>query len=380
VDRQLRGRAGRQGDPGSSQFYVSLEDDLMRLFGSERISKVMDKLGYEDGEVIQHSMITKSIERAQKKVEENNFGIRKRLLEYDDVMNRQREVIYGKRKHALFGERLSLDIQNALFDLCDEIAHTFSPVKDYEGFELDLVKFFGIDSPISKEEFMKDSAVVVAEKLFEAVSEEYKKKEAEVVSMSLPILTNIYRDRGENINMIAIPFSDAKRGLNVLVHLKTVVENRGKDLWKNFEKSVSLAIIDEAWKDHLRLMDDLKQEVQTAHFEQKDPLVIYKIESFNLFKRLVSQVNGEIATFLFKAHLPSNDNASNQVKEGRVEETDMSKLQTNKEEIDAQGNPGDVPTHERKQEPVRSGPQIGRNEPCPCGSGKKFKQCHGKEA
>jgi preprotein translocase subunit SecA len=380
VDRQLRGRAGRQGDPGSSQFYVSLEDDLMRLFGSERISKVMDKLGYQEGEVIQHSMITKSIERAQKKVEENNFGIRKRLLEYDDVMNRQREVIYGKRKHALFGERLSLDIQNGLYDLCDEIVNNYAPVKDYEGFDLELVKYFGINSTIDKDRFLKGDVVNLTNELFDEVLETYEKKRESVKASTMPILRSIFKERGDMINLIAIPFSDNKKGLNILVPLKQIVETEGKDIWKYFEKSVSLAIIDEAWKDHLRMMDDLKHEVQTAHFEQKDPLVIYKIESFNLFKRLMSLVNGDIASFLFKAQLPSNDPNSNQVREGQQRQTDMSKLQTNKEEVDANGNPGDVPsTPERKPQPLRVGPQIGRNDPCPCGSGKKFKQCHGRE-
>ena len=380
VDRQLRGRAGRQGDPGSSQFYVSLEDDLMRLFGSERISKVMDRLGYKDGEVIQHSMVTKSIERAQKKVEENNFGIRKRLLEYDDVMNRQRGVIYGKRKHALFGERLSLDIQNSLYDLSEEIISKHLAIKDYESFELDVIKYFAFNTAIDKSSFDRGSLESLTESLFEEVMTHYKKKKDATISQAMPVLKNIHRDRGSVIQNIAIPFSEGKKGMNIVVSLHETVANEGKDLWRNFEKNVSLAFIDEAWKHHLRMMDDLKQEVQTAHFEQKDPLVIYKIESFNLFKNLLSQINGGIASFLFKGELPSQEQTQRDVKEAKILQTDLSKMQTNKAEVDEMGNAGDVPVHERKQTPVvRDEIKIGRNDPCPCGSGKKFKQCHGKE-
>jgi preprotein translocase subunit SecA len=380
VDRQLRGRAGRQGDPGSSQFYVSLEDDLMRLFGSERISKVMDRLGYKDGEVIQHSMVTKSIERAQKKVEENNFGIRKRLLEYDDVMNRQRGVIYGKRKHALFGERLSLDIQNSLYDLSEEIVSKHLAVKDYESFELEVIKYFAFSTSINKQSFDKDSMESLTETLFEEVMTQYKKKKDAVVAQAVPVLKNIHRERGSVIQNIAIPFSEGKKGMNIVVSLHETVTNEGKYLWKSFEKNVSLAFIDEAWKHHLRMMDDLKQEVQTAHFEQKDPLVIYKIESFNLFKNLLSQINGGIASFLFKGELPNQEQTQRDVKEAKILQTDLSKMQTNKADVDEMGNPGDVPVHERKQIPVvRDEIKIGRNDPCPCGSGKKFKQCHGKE-
>ncbi len=381
VDRQLRGRAGRQGDPGSSQFYVSLEDELMRLFGSERISKVMDSLGYKDGEVIQHSMITKSIERAQKKVEENNFGIRKRLLEYDDVMNKQREVIYGKRKHALFGERLALDIQNSFYDLCEEIVLNHLPVKDLEGFKLDVIKFFSFESSITEADFAKGNAGDLTQKLFDEVVEAYHAKKEAVQSQAFPILKSIHKERGEVIKTVAIPYTENKKGLNVLVPLHDIIESNGKDLWTYFERSVSLAYIDDAWKHHLRLMDDLKHEVQTAHFEQKDPLVIYKIESFNLFKGLMSHINQEIAAFLFKGQLPSEEQNPQQVREAQLPKSDVRNVQTNKAEVEANGNPGDVPMQEqRKPEPVRLGPQIGRNDPCPCGSGKKFKQCHGKDA
>lgn len=382
VDRQLRGRAGRQGDPGSSQFYISLEDDLMRLFGSERIAKVMDRLGYEDGEVIQHSMITKSIERAQKKVEENNFGIRKRLLEYDDVMNKQREVVYGKRKHALFGERLALDVQNSIYDLCEELADTYAPVKDFENFKLDVIKYFSLDTKIEESLFAKANVANITNELYDEVIAAYNAKQEATVAQALPVLRNIEKAQGSVIRNVAIPFSENKRGLNVLVPLQEVVASNGKNLWSYFERSVSLAFIDDAWKHHLRQMDDLKHEVQTAHFEQKDPLVIYKIESFNLFKSFISQINKEIAHFLFKGQLPS-DTQPSQVREAQRPQQNVRNVQTNQAEIDANGNPGDVPTHEQappKKQPLRVDVQIGRNDPCPCGSGKKYKQCHGKEA
>lgn len=381
VDRQLRGRAGRQGDPGSSQFYISLEDDLMRLFGSERIAKVMDRLGYEEGEVIQHSMITKSIERAQKKVEENNFGIRKRLLEYDDVMNKQRTVVYAKRKHALFGERLALDVQNSIFDLCEELVESYAPVKDLEGFKLEVIKHFSIDTKLDEALFAKAKVIDITNSLYEEVITHYLERQRLIVNQALPVLRNIEKAQGSVIRNVAIPFSEGKHGLNVVVPLQEMVSEEGKTLWSHFERAVSLAFIDDAWKHHLRQMDDLKHEVQTAHFEQKDPLVIYKIESFNLFKNFISQINKEIARFLFKGQLP--DNQPSQAREAQLPQSNVRNVQTNQTEIDANGNPGDVPVHEQQQqvkkEPLRVGVQIGRNDPCPCGSGKKFKQCHGKE-
>lgn len=381
VDRQLRGRAGRQGDPGSSQFYISLEDDLMRLFGSERIAKVMDRLGYEEGEVIQHSMITKSIERAQKKVEENNFGIRKRLLEYDDVMNKQRAVVYGKRKHALFGERLALDVQNSLYDLCEELADNYASVKDFENFKLDVIKYFSFETKIEDAVFAKGNVAQIANELYDEVIAAYNTKQEMVLKQALPVLRNIEKAQGSVIKNVAIPYSEGKRGLNVVVPLQETIAANGEKLWSYFERSVSLAFIDDAWKHHLRQMDDLKHEVQTAHFEQKDPLVIYKIESFNLFKSFISQINKEIAHFLFKGELP--DTQPTQAREAQLPQSNVRNVQTNQAEIDANGNPGDVPTHEQappKKQPLRVDVQIGRNDPCPCGSGKKFKQCHGKEA
>ena len=382
VDRQLRGRAGRQGDPGSSQFYISLEDELMRLFGSERIAKVMDSFGYEEGEVIQHSMITKSIERAQKKVEENNFGIRKRLLEYDDVMNKQRQVVYAKRKHALFGERLALDIQNSFYDLADEIISSHIETKDFETFQLDVIRYFSVDTAITADEFSKGNVNDLTEKLFDEVMASYRRKSDFILSNALPVLKGIYMERGETVKNVAIPFTDAKRGVNVLVPLEETIQNEGKDLMMYFEKNVALSLIDDTWKDHLRMMDDLKQEVQTAGYEQKDPLVIYKIESFNLFKTLISGINREIASFLFKGMLPISE--PQQVKAATQQHTSFKGLKESRNDntsspMQGQGQQGESNEPAKKQEPVRAGERIGRNDPCPCGSGKKYKQCHGKE-
>jgi preprotein translocase subunit SecA len=290
-------------------------------------------------------------------------------------------VIYGKRRHALFGERLSLDIQNSLFDLCEELATKYHAAKDFEAFELEVIKYFGIEPPMEKAVFDKSNTGTITEDLFEAVLNAYKNKKEEILAMAMPVLQAIHRDRGTSVANVAIPFSEGKKGMNVVVPLNEIVETEGKDLWKYFEKNVSLAYIDEAWKHHLRMMDDLKQEVQTAHFEQKDPLVIYKIESFNLFKTLLTQINGGIASFLFKGELPNQEQSQREVREAKIKQTDLSKMQTNKAEVDAQGNPGDVPAPERRPEPVvRTELKIGRNDPCPCGSGKKFKQCHGKDA
>jgi preprotein translocase subunit SecA len=390
VDRQLRGRAGRQGDPGSSQFYVSLEDELMRLFGSERISKVMDRFGYEEGEVIQHSMITKSIERAQKKVEENNFGIRKRLLEYDDVMNKQRQVVYSKRKHALFGDRLALDIQNSFYDLADEIITQFVDTKDFAGFKLEVIRYFSVDTAITEDEFMGGKIEPLTEKLFTEVLESYERKRDFILTNALPVLKGLYIERGESIENVSIPFADAKKGISILVPLEETVKSEGKDLMTYFEKNVALSLIDESWKDHLRFMDDLKQEVQTAGYEQKDPLVIYKIESFNLFKVLISSINKEIASFLFKGMIPISE--PQKVKAAKEEHTSFKGLKESRNDVgttaaqvnnyarggqQGQAPQGDEPV--RKQEPIRVENKIGRNDPCPCGSGKKYKNCHGKD-
>ncbi|MEO8711135.1 MAG: preprotein translocase subunit SecA [Parafilimonas sp.] len=384
VDRQLRGRAGRQGDPGSSQFFVSLEDDLMRMFGSERIAKVMDFAGYKQGEVIQHSMVTKSIERAQRKVEENNFGIRKRLLEYDDVMNKQRTVIYTKRNHALFGDRLALDVDNAFYDVADGLVNTFKERNDFEGFKLETIVNLGLDTAITSEEFEKKDAQQVAQRLYEEALINYQRKRKELAKTVLPVFKNIRETQGAQIQNVMVPFSDGRKGIQVLANLDKVMQTSGTELANMVERSVTLFLIDDTWKEHLRAMDDLKQSVQTAHYEQKDPLVIYKGEAFNLFSQMSGQISTNIVSFLCHAELPIQQNVP--MKEGHEEKTDMSKMRANKQQVDAAGQ--DYAANENdyydptpvKQEPIRVGPKVGRNDPCPCGSGKKYKNCHGRDA
>ena len=382
VDRQLRGRAGRQGDPGSSQFFVSLEDNLMRIFGSDRIARLMDRLGLEEGEVIQHSMITKSIERAQKKVEENNFGIRKKLLEYDDVMNSQREVIYTKRRHALFGERLSLDLVNMMSELSDSIAASYEDFRDFGEFKLELIRIFQIDSPVDEAEFMKMSSNELADKIFEASGKHYRQKNEILRERVFPVIKNVYDTQGQTIENIVVPFSDGIKQVQVLVNLKEAVETEGRELLRAFERTITLAMIDDAWKDHLREMDELKTSVQNAVYEQKDPLLIYKFESFNLFKGMLGETNKEVLSFLYKAIIPVKDPSN--VKEGHApQRTDMSNLKTQHDNIPvaAVGNPGGqgqaAQAQKPKPQPVRAEQKVGRNDPCPCGSGKKYKNCHG---
>lgn len=378
VDRQLRGRAGRQGDPGSSQFFVSLEDDLMRLFGSERIAKMMDKMGIEEGEVIQHSMISKSIERAQKKVEENNFGIRKRLLEYDDVMNSQREVIYGKRRHALFGERLSIDIANTMYDVCADIVKEHSEAKNFDTFNLELIKTFSIESPVSQEEFLKGNKDV-EQIVFDKAYSSFLQKSKQIASSAYPVIKNVYENSAHLYENIVVPFTDGIKTMQVLANLKKAYETQGKELVTAFEKGIILAIIDEAWKEHLREMDELKQSVQNAVYEQKDPLLIYKFEAFELFQLLINKVNRDITSFLIKAHLPQEN--QQQVREVQAPKSEpMPQYQTNRtDEVDLKSgsNPKGGEAERPKPQPIRVEKTVGRNDPCPCGSGKKFKQCHG---
>ncbi|MET0572011.1 MAG: preprotein translocase subunit SecA [Pedobacter agri] len=377
VDRQLRGRAGRQGDPGSSQFFVSLEDNLMRLFGSERISSIMVRMGIEDGEVIQHSMITKSIERAQKKVEENNFGIRKRLLEYDDVMNSQRTVIYAKRKNALFGERLDVDMNNMVYDVAEDIVSEYKQEANYDGFKLEVIKNFSLDTAITEKDFASTSAAQLTERLFEEAEAFYARKSDAIIQQSLPVLTQVYEERGQHIEQIVVPFTDGIRGIQVAVDLKKAIENKGKEVVRSFEKTIVLALIDDSWKEHLREMDDLKQSVQNAVYEQKDPLVIYKMEAFNLFKNMLNAVNKEVVSFLYKGGIPVQQEAE-EVREAPAP-VKQPKLQTTKQEFGAE-QPGVEFGDTREavpQQPIRKEAAIGRNEPCPCGSGKKYKNCHG---
>ena len=390
VDRQLRGRAGRQGDPGSSQFFVSLEDDLMRMFGSERIAGMMDRMGYKEGEVIQHSMITKSIERAQKKVEENNFGIRKRLLEYDDVMNKQRNVVYGKRNHALFGERLALDLDNAFYAAAEGIVNSFKETDDYEGFKIACIMQFAIDTSITEDELKRVNAQELSERLYNEAVKNYFAKKKNIAEQTFPIISNIRKDQGQHIQNVAVPFTDGRRGINVLANLDKYMANNGMELADSLERTITLAVIDDAWKEHLRAMDDLRHSVQTASYEQKDPLVIYKIEAFDAFKQMDDSSSKDIVSFLCHSNIPMENEQRGpaQIREGREEKTDMSKMQSNKEAVDAAGDdyaanqndyydPSDVAV---KQQPVRVEPKIGRNDPCPCGSGKKYKQCHGRNA
>ena len=386
VDRQLRGRAGRQGDPGTTQFYVSLEDELMRLFGSERIAKIMDRFGYKEGEVIQHSMVTKSIERAQRKVEENNFGIRKRLLEYDDVMNKQRNVVYKKRNHALFGERLALDLDNAFYIVAEGLVNSFLEQSDYEGFKLAAIVNFAIDTNITQEEFNKGNVQELSEKLYDQAISRYQQKQKDIQDHIVPVFRNFKTTHGSQVETVGVPFSDGKKGMQVLANVNKTLDSEGREITQAQERQITLAIIDDTWKEHLRAMDDLKQSVQTAYLEQKDPLVIYKITAFDLFKKMDGDVNKDIVSFLCHANIPGEQQGSGQIRERREERTDMSQVRANKEEIDRRGedyaanqNDYNDPSANVRQEPVKVGPKVGRNDLCPCGSGKKFKNCHGRE-
>ncbi len=380
VDRQLRGRAGRQGDPGSSQFFVSLEDDLMRLFGSERISGIMDRLGLKDGEMIQHSMITKSIERAQKKVEENNFGIRKRLLEYDDVMNSQREVIYSKRRHALLGERLSVDIANMMYDVTENTVSVNKDTGDFEEFQFGLMRTLSVDSPVTRQEFMKDNNQEIIDAVYDKVLDAYRRKGEVISSTALPVLKDVYERMSATYENVVVPITDGAKTYSVITNLKSAVDSEGKELLRAFEKTAVLATIDDAWREHLREMDDLKQSVQNASYEQKDPLLIYKFESFELFRTMVNKVNVDVVSLLMKGTIPitSPDN----VREAqRRRQVDMSRLRTQKSDFEGYGSGGGSPEKKQQQTaPVRVDKKVGRNDPCPCGSGKKYKQCHGKNA
>ncbi len=372
VDRQLRGRAGRQGDPGSSQFFVSLEDDLMRLFGSDRIAKLMDRMGLKEGEVIQHGMITKSIERAQKKVEENNFGIRKRLLEYDDVMNAQREVIYSRRKNALKGERIDIEISNMMLDVCENLVFEYHDASDYEGFKLELIRLFSIEPPVSEEEFSQLSPKEIMDRMRIIINETLKRKVEIIAKQAYPVIKDVYEKSSHLYENIVVPISDGAKVFQVVTNLKKAYETEGRDIVKSYQKTAILMVIDEMWKEHLREMDDLKQSVQTATYEQKDPLLIYKFESFELFKTVIGRVNRDVVSTLMKGHIPIRD--ASQVREAEQRRRlDMSRYETSRR------NEMMANTQERqKSQPVKVEKKVGRNEPCPCGSGKKFKHCHGK--
>ena len=368
VDRQLRGRSGRQGDPGSSQFFVSLEDNLMRLFGSDRVAKVMDRMGLEEGEVIQHSMMTKSIERAQKKVEENNFGIRKRLLEYDDVMNAQREVIYKRRKHALQGDRLKVDIANMLFETCEDIVLKNKASNDYKNFEFQIISTFSISSPVLESEFQEIAQPELIDKLYQTTFDYYKQKGDINATLTFPVIKSVYERPGNNYEKIVVPFTDGTKTLNVVTHLQKAYETKGKHLIEDFERNITLALIDEAWKNHLRKMDELKQSVQLAVHEQKDPLLIYKFEAFELFKGMIGQLNREVISFLLKGSIPSQDTSIQEAKRpARKAQLKTSKDDVlNTEEMAAKQRAigaGASNTQRQVVETItRELPKIGRNE------------------
>ena len=373
VDRQLRGRAGRQGDPGSSLFFVSLEDDLMHIFGSERIASIMDRMGLQEGEVIQHSMITKQIERAQKKVEENNFGMRKRLLEYDDVMNNQRTVIYNKRRNALYGDRLSIDISNMFYDTCELLYNDADQSHDYEGFKMEMIRVFALDVPFTEKElFNTRDARGMIEQLYNLTYNAYKERMQRLAELAYPFIKNIHDNtRYQNV---VFPITDGVKTMNVICPVQKSYENGGREVQLSIEKNITLAIIDDMWKEHLRELDDLKTSVQNASYEQKDPLLIYKFESFNLFEKMLLDINRQIASFLSRASLPVKQES--EMKEAQQPTSNQRNLRTSR---------NDAPEAQRtapreKPQPVHVEKKVGRNDPCPCGSGKKYKNCHGKDA
>jgi preprotein translocase subunit SecA len=379
VDRQLRGRAGRQGDPGTSQFYVSLEDDLMRLFGSDKIASIMDRLGLKEGEVIQAPLISKSIERAQKKVEENNFGIRKRLLEYDDVMNSQREVIYKRRRHALFGERLNVDIANVMYEVVDQLVEDFHKEGDFEGFSFELLKNFGISTPFTNEEFIDSDKKVLSKKLFDFIYEEQKRRASVIASQVFPIIKDVYEKQAQIYENIVIPVTDGTKVYQVICNLEKAYISQGLELIEAYKKNIVLSVIDNSWREHLRDMDDLKQAVHTAYYEQKDPLIVYKFESFELFRQMIEKINNEIVSILMKGHIPIRDTSGVKKAQG-PQRLDMSRFTISKTEVPQYSgqNQSQQQSEQRKPQPIKVEKKVGRNDPCPCGSGKKYKNCHGR--
>ena len=379
VDRQLRGRAGRQGDPGSSLFFVSLEDDLMRLFGSERIANVMDRMGLEEGEVIQHSMITKQIERAQKKVEENNFGMRKRLLEYDDVMNNQRTVIYNKRRNALYGDRLSIDISNMFYDTCELL---YTEGSDWEEFKMEVIRVFAHEVPMSERDFLSLHRKEAIEMLYDQCFSAYKERMQRLCEMAWPFIKNV-AENTRYIN-VAFPITDGKKTLNVVVPVKKAYDTHGREVQLSIEKGITLAIIDDQWKEHLRQLDDLRQSVQNAAYEQKDPLLIYKFESFKLFEQMLLNINREITSFLSRATLPlPNENEVREARQPQAPQRGLKAGRSNEFDRSAQQQQQAIDSSRQQPQkvmPVHVEKRVGRNDPCPCGSGKKYKNCHGRDA
>ncbi len=382
VDRQLRGRAGRQGDPGSSVFYVSLEDDLMRIFGSERISGIMDRLGFKEGEMIEHSMISKSIERAQKKVEENNFGIRKRLLEYDDVMNSQREVVYSKRRHALMGERIGVHIINMIHDVAENIVENAKNNSDYDLLNEELLKIFAMEAPFAEDKFVSSRNNELSHIVADAAIAAFKRKTDKLASVAYPVIKQVFEKQGNQYENILVPVTDGKRVFNVSTHLETAYNTQAREVIKSFEKQTLLYVIDDEWKEHLRQLDELRNSVQNASYEQKDPLLIYKLESFGLFKEMVESMNRKVLSILMRGQIPVRE--PEQLREARpAQRMDLSRLRTQKDETvrSSAGNQQDPTKQDTREvqrtEPIRVEKKVGRNDPCPCGSGKKYKNCHG---
>ena len=383
VDRQLRGRAGRQGDPGSSVFFVSLEDDLMRLFSSDRIASVMDKLGFKEGEMIEHKMISNSIERAQKKVEENNFGIRKRLLEYDDVMNKQRTVIYTKRRHALMGERIGMDIVNMIWDRCAYAVE----LGDYENVKMEMFQTLAMEAPFTEEEYNSTKQETLIEKAFEAAMANFKRKTERIATIAMPVIKQVYENQGHMYENIMIPITDGKRMYNIPVNLKAAYETEGKEIVKAFEKAILLHTIDEGWKENLRELDELKHSVQNASYEQKDPLLIFKLESVKLFDNMVNKINNQTISVLMRGQIPVPDPEQVQQQQVQVRAAaperpaPRQQYQETKQDLsdpNQQAAANRDTREQQKHEPVRVQKAPGRNDPCPCGSGKKFKNCHGR--
>ena len=383
VDRQLRGRAGRQGDPGSSQFYVSLEDNLLRLFGSDRLASIMDRMGLQEGEVIQHSMITKQIEKAQKKVEENNFGMRKHLLEYDDVMNNQRTVIYNKRRNALYGDRLSIDISNMFYDTCSLIFDDAYSNHDFEGFKTEMIRVFALEIPFTEKQLFNTRHDDAVGMVYDLVYNTYKERMQHICDLAYPFIARIH-DNTHYVN-VAFPITDGKKVLNVVTPVQKSYDNKGREVQLSIEKGITLAIIDDLWKDHLRELDDLRTSVQNASYEQKDPLLIYKFESFNLFEKMLLEINREISSFLIRASLPVNEDAD--MREARQPSSDKRNMRESRPNDGATATQRAMsqaarqPTGERpKPMPVQAEKKVNPNDPCPCGSGKKYKNCCGKNS
>jgi preprotein translocase subunit SecA len=385
----LRGRAGRQGDPGSSQFFVSLEDDLMRKFGSERIAKIMDRMGLKDGEVITHSMVSKSIERAQKKVEENNFGMRKRLLEYDDVMNAQRKAIYKKRHNALFGDRLGMDVANMFYDVSESIVFNFPHANQYTDFTLELFRILGIESPVTESEFATKDKNEIARRVYDAVYAHYQRKNMRIMERALPQVKAVFENPNNQYQNIAFPLTDGKREMDLVVNLKDAYDSNGKALISAYERNVTLSMIDDEWKEHLREMDELRTSVQQAVYEQKDPLLIYKLESFELFKTMLGRLNIETVEALVKLDIPTFmdeiQTTNKQVTtKNSYEKAQLGGTSSATQAPQFSGSNGYQEAIQNsipepiKQQPVIAEPKINRNDACPCGSGKKYKQCHGK--